>query len=90
MIRPGEHDRIEIHNGVDTDHDGHPDTMVLPLGEELGLAVDVDHDNLADLLVRIGADGLGSTIHLGDGPDSWLAIDPFDDAYDDPFGLDWP
>lgn len=90
MIRPGGDDRIEIHNGVDTDHDGHPDTMALPLGDDLALAVDVNHDNLADLLIRIGADGSGSTIHLGDDPDPWLAVDPLDDAYDDPFDLDWP
>lgn len=90
MIRPGEDDRIEIRNGVDTDLDGHPDTMVLPLRDEMALAVDVDQDNLADLLIRIGADGIDSTVHVGDAPGSWLAIDPFDDAYDDPFDLGWP
>lgn len=90
MIRPGGDDRIEIRNGVDTDLDGHPDTMVLPVGEELALAVDVDQDNLADLLILIGAGGIDSTVHLGGDPDSWLATDAFDDVYHDPFDLDWP
>lgn len=90
MIRPGGDDRIVIRNGVDTDLDGHPDTMALPLGDELALAVDVDQDNLADLLIRIGAGGIDSTVHLGDDADSWLATDLFDDTYDDPFDLGWP
>ncbi|WP_037066191.1 hypothetical protein [Pseudonocardia acaciae] len=84
MIRPDGNGRIEIRNGVDTDHDGHPDTMVLPVRDELALVVDLDRDNLADLLVRIGADGSDTTIDLHDDPNGWLATDPDADAcYED-------
>jgi hypothetical protein len=90
MIRPDGDGRIPIRDGADTDHDGHPDTMELPVRDELALAVDVDRDNLADLLVRIGADGLATTVDLGADPDPWLATDAMADACYDPSRDDWP
>jgi hypothetical protein len=88
MIRRDGDDRIEIHNGVDTDHDGRPDTMALSVRDDLALAVDVDRDHLVDLLVRIGADGVATTVDLGDDP--WPFTDPLADACYDPSRPDWP
>lgn len=83
MIRPGGDHPIEIHDGLDTDHDGRPDTAVLHLRDELAFVVDVDHDNLADLLVRIGADGTAVTSDLDDDPDAWASGDlDVDECYD--------
>jgi hypothetical protein len=77
--------RIDIHDGVDTDHDGHPDTVLLPDEVDLALAVDTDRDGFADLIVRIGADaaarvGPPDALDLAAGLDDPLACyaDPLD------------
>jgi hypothetical protein len=57
MYGPGSGDRIDTTSGVDVDHDGHPDTVVLSFAAEPLLAVDLDRDGLADLLIRIDPDG---------------------------------
>jgi hypothetical protein len=57
MFGPGSGDRIDTTSGVDVDHDGLGDTVVLPFTDEPLLAVDLDRDGLADLLIQIDSDG---------------------------------
>jgi hypothetical protein len=83
MIRPDASDEIGTEHGVDTDHDGLPDTVVLSDPVDLLLAVDVDRDQLADLVVRIGPDGTSSTVELDQLP--WLPTDPSAQLCSDPF-----
>lgn len=54
----GNESRIDVSGGVDTDHDGHGDTLPLPGGRELLLAVDTDRDTFADLIIEIGPDAV--------------------------------
>ncbi|HEX4361237.1 MAG TPA: hypothetical protein VH141_27125 [Pseudonocardia sp.] len=95
MIRPDDRDhRIPIdngvHQGVDTDLDGRPDTVLLPDPVELALLADTDHDGLADLFIRIGPDGSASTTDLTVDPVPWWPTDPTADMCSDPFWLDHP
>ncbi|HEY2096099.1 MAG: hypothetical protein QOI50_2092 [Pseudonocardiales bacterium] len=90
MIRPDDRDRIEINTGVDTDLDGHPDTVLLPDPLDFALLVDVDRDGLADLFIRIGPDGAASTTDLTVDPVPWWPTDPAADACYDPFWTDRP
>ena len=49
--------RIDTTSGVDANHDGVPDTLMLPCnGPESLMAVDLDRDGVADLMLRIAAD----------------------------------
>ncbi|MEJ2869710.1 DUF6802 family protein [Actinomycetospora sp. OC33-EN08] len=53
---------------VDSDADGLADTTVAPWGDALLLATDTDHDALADVVTRIGPEGVVTTRHGSDGP----------------------
>lgn len=76
MFGPGSGDRIDTSSGVDVDHDGRPDTVLLPdLGEPV-LAVDLDRDGLADLLVRVDPDGLSHSTALDPAGLAHTALDP--------------
>lgn len=90
MIRPDDRDRIPIRNGVDTDLDGRPDTVLLPDPVELALLADTDDDGLADLFIRIGPDGAASTTDLTVDPVPWWPTDPAADMCSDPFWSDRP
>ncbi|MBB6379466.1 hypothetical protein BKA01_006741 [Pseudonocardia eucalypti] len=81
MIRPDGPDRISVRDGLDTDHDGRPDTVAFRLGEDPAVAADTDGDGYADLIIRFGPDGGAITyeldgelwdVPLGDG---WTAAD---------------
>ncbi|HEY2203338.1 MAG TPA: hypothetical protein VGH99_02515 [Pseudonocardia sp.] len=69
---------IELDGGVDTDHDAHRDTALLPDPGALTLAVDTDRDGLADLVVRVGPDAAGCLTSLdpGTGPLAELGLPP--------------
>lgn len=73
MSTPG--DRIDVSAGTDTDHDGHPDTWLLPDRPELLLAVDLDRDILADVVLEVGVDATVRRFPLTPG-----ATSPFADA----------
>ncbi|MDL5155023.1 DUF6802 family protein [Actinomycetospora termitidis] len=50
---------------VDSDLDGAADTTVAPQDDALVLATDLDHDGLADVVTRIGPEGVVTTRHGG-------------------------
>jgi hypothetical protein len=81
VIRPDGPDRISVRDGLDTDHDGRPDTVAFRLGEDPAVAADTDGDGFADLVIRFGPDGDAVHYDLGDQPweipldDGW-AVDP--------------
>jgi hypothetical protein len=87
MIDRNDDDEVEITEGVDTDHDGHPDTLVLPDPSDLSLVADTDRDGLVDLLLRIGPDGAVTTTDLHGVPTAGWAIDTADEVCYDPL---WP
>jgi hypothetical protein len=86
VIGSGGDDRFRIVEGVDTDLDGRPDTVLLPDPTDLTMIVDVDRDGLADLLIRIGPTGVPHTVDLAEDPLPWWPTDPAADACYDPFG----
>ena len=92
MILPDPDDPLEIRQGVDTDLDGLPDTVLLPGLTDLTVVVDTDRDSVADLIIRIGPDGVAHTAGLGPGPLPWWPTDPTADACYDPLWPDplWP
>lgn len=47
----------ELHQGVDTDGDGRPDTVLTDDGADLVVLTDLDGDGFADRTLRIGPDG---------------------------------
>lgn len=47
----------DVTGGIDTDGDGHPDTVVTDDGFDLVLSTDLDGDGFADQVLTIGADG---------------------------------
>ncbi len=49
---------------IDSDADGVPDTTVAPWDDGLVLATDVDHDGTADVVTRVGGEGVVTTRHL--------------------------
>jgi hypothetical protein len=49
---------------VDSDVDGIADTTVAPVGDELVLATDLDHDGHADVVTRVGPEGVVTTRHV--------------------------
>lgn len=87
MTSRGEDDRIDVRAGVDTDLDGHADTLLVPGTAELVLAVDTDRDGFADLVIEVGPDAVAHSIPLG-GPAGWVPTDPLADAcFDESGGL---
>ena len=50
-------DPVDVAQGVDTDGDGRPDTVLWTDDADLLVASDLDADGLADRLLRIGPDG---------------------------------
>ncbi|WP_433800709.1 DUF6802 family protein [Actinomycetospora sp. CA-084318] len=48
---------------VDSDVDGIADTTVAPWGDGLVLATDLDHDGHADVVTRVGPEGVVTTRH---------------------------
>ena len=96
MIGPDQHDQdgrhswLEIVEGVDTDGDARPDTVELPDPVNLTFVVDTDRDGLADLLLRIGADGTTSSVDLTVDPMPWWPTDPAAEACYDPLWTDRP
>jgi hypothetical protein len=83
MITPGTDDRIEVVGGVDTDLDGHPDTLLLPDHPELLLAVDLDRDTLADVVLEVGPDAVVRRFPLTPGSTDPLADACYPDDLDD-------
>jgi hypothetical protein len=49
---------------VDSDGDGTADTTVAPWGDGLVLATDLDHDGHADVVTRVGPEGVGTARHV--------------------------
>lgn len=81
VIRPDGPDRISVRDGLDTDADGHPDTVAFRFGQDPAVAADTDGDGFADLIIRFGQDG-GAAIYDLDGEpwdvpldDGWTATD---------------
>jgi hypothetical protein len=58
-------DDADVRAGVDTDGDGHPDTVLAADGADLLVRTDLDGDALADRVLRIGPD---ATVHVVDLP----------------------
>ncbi len=50
--------RADVATGIDSDADGHPDTLVTDDGIDLILLTDIDGDRFADRVLRIGPDGV--------------------------------
>lgn len=50
---------VGTESGIDTDGDGHPDTVLTEHGDELLVSTDLDGDGVADRVVGIGLDGIG-------------------------------
>jgi hypothetical protein len=46
----------EVREGIDTDGDGHPDTILTVVGGDLVVHSDLDGDGLADQVLGIGPD----------------------------------
>ena len=57
MPDEGEYNSTDVHEGVDTDGDGRPDTLLAGDGPDLLVHTDLDGDGLADRVLRIGPDG---------------------------------
>ncbi|MGI8815881.1 MAG: hypothetical protein ACR2G2_11585 [Pseudonocardia sp.] len=57
-------DRIDVSGGLDTDHDGAADTLVVPGQPDLMLAVDTSRDGLADVIIEIGPDAVAHRFPL--------------------------
>jgi hypothetical protein len=89
MIDRSGGDEVEVTDGLDTDRDGHPDTLVLPDPTALSLVADRDGDGLADLLLRIGPDGAVTDTDVHSDA-LWWPTDPAADACYDPFWTDRP
>jgi len=53
----GEYDGTVVRDGVDTDRDGRPDTLLEDDGTDLLVHTDLDGDGFADRMLRIGPDG---------------------------------
>ena len=79
MIWLDDEERVTVRQGVDTDQDGRPDTLVLPDSTGVNVLADVDQDGFADMLIRLGQDGVATTIDLA-GPVPWWPIGLADDA----------
>jgi hypothetical protein len=71
---------LSVTDGIDTDADGRPDTIVSGDGVDLILRTDLDGDSYADRVLRIGPDGVAREVGYrtceawddlpGDQPDS--------------------
>lgn len=70
-----------VADGVDTDADGMPDTVVRADGIDLVLLTDLDGDGYADRVLRIGPDGIAREV----GP-RWSTPDALDG---DPLAGGW-
>jgi hypothetical protein len=53
---------LSVADGVDTDADGRPDTIVSGDGVDLILCTDLDGDGYADRVLRIGPDGVAREV----------------------------
>jgi hypothetical protein len=51
-----------VADGIDTDADGRPDTIVSDDGVDLILRTDLDGDSYADRVLRIGPDGVAREV----------------------------
>jgi hypothetical protein len=70
------YDGVDVHEGVDTDGDGRPDTLLAADGPDLLVHTDLDADGLADRLLRIGTDGsVQETVVDHPGPPGWFGPD---------------
>lgn len=56
-----------VGDGVDTDADGVPDTIVVDDGFDLLVATDLDGDGVADQVLRVTVEG---EVHIVDPPDT--------------------
>jgi|tagenome__1003787_1003787.scaffolds.fasta_scaffold20457112_2 hypothetical protein len=54
--------RLSVADGIDTDADGRPDTIVSDDGVDLILRTDLDGDSYADRVLRIGPDGVAREV----------------------------
>lgn len=84
MINHDSDDRIDVRGGTDTDHDGRPDTLLVPDRPELMFAVDLDRDTLADVIVEVGPDAVARRFPLLPGSTDPLAEACYADDPDDP------
>ncbi len=57
LRRPGQVAGIDVTRGLDTDGDGHADTVVTDDGVDLVLCTDLDGDGFADQVLHVGPDG---------------------------------
>lgn len=86
MFSPDSSERVTTAKGVDTDHNGLPDTAMLSDPDGLLLAVDTDGDLLADRIVHIGQDGSSVSTAvtapwLSTGADAHRCTDPLWDHW---------
>jgi hypothetical protein len=67
----------DVADGVDTDGDGLPDTVLVGDGADLLVQTDLDADGLVDRVLRIGEDGLVRAEPdeiLGSAPATWPGL----------------
>lgn len=65
---------LDVTTGLDSDADGHPDSIFTEDGDDLLLHTDLDADGLADQTLRLRPDGVEVGVQVCDDPPSLVEV----------------